>query len=60
MQSIFLLSIYFIQEKHFLRGAFTYACLLNFKHIYLYASIAFLAYILKYYVLKAESNSAKI
>lgn len=52
MQAIFILSIYFIQQEKYLKGAFTYACLLNFKHIYLYAAIAFASYLLKHYVLK--------
>lgn len=52
MQAVFLLSVHLIQQKKFLRGAFLYSCLLNFKHIYLYASLAFLAYILKQYVFK--------
>lgn len=60
MQAIFLLSVHFIQQDKFLRGAFLYSCLLNFKHIYLYASLAFLAYILKQYVLKADSNQERL
>jgi alpha-1,3-glucosyltransferase len=47
MQALFLLSVYLIQEGKFLQGAFAFSTLLNFKHIYLYASIAFVAYLLK-------------
>lgn len=50
MQAFFLLGVYLIEQGHFLKGAFAYACLLNFKHIYLYSSLAFFAYILKKYV----------
>lgn len=47
MQAIFLMSIEFIRRKQYIKGAFTYSILLNFKHIYLYAALAFFAYILK-------------
>ena len=47
MQALFLLSVYLVQEGKFLQGAFAFSTLLNFKHIYLYASIAFVAYLLK-------------
>jgi ALG6, ALG8 glycosyltransferase family len=33
---------------------------LNFKHIYLYAGLAFFAYILKNYVLKPDGNLEKL
>lgn len=60
MQAIFLLSVHLIQQDKFLQGAFLYSCLLNFKHIYLYASLAFLAYILKQYVLKADHHQERL
>lgn len=60
MQAIFILSVYLIIKEDYLKGAFVYACLLNFKHIYLYSGIAFLAYILKHYVLKPQSFTHKI
>lgn len=60
MQAVFLLSVHLVQQQKFLKGAFLYSCLLNFKHIYLYAALAFLAYILKQYVLKAENNQQRL
>jgi alpha-1,3-glucosyltransferase len=60
MQALFLLSVYFVQEGMFLRGAFAFSTLLNFKHIYLYAAIGFVAYLLKEYVLKGEGVGEKI
>ena len=51
MQAIFLLSIELIRRKEFVKGAFCYSVLLNFKHLYLYSSLAFFVYILKDYVL---------
>jgi len=52
MQAIFLASIELIRRKKYEEAAFVYSCLLNFKHIYLYASLAFFSCILKEYVLK--------
>jgi alpha-1,3-glucosyltransferase len=53
MQALFLLAVHLLQQKRFLPAAITYATLLNFKHIYLYAALAFFAYILKHYVMAA-------
>ena len=55
MQTLFLLSIELIRREKFTAGAFCYSLLLNFKHIYLYSSIAFFIYILKEYVLKESA-----
>jgi hypothetical protein len=50
MQAIFLAAVQLIRTKRFLLGAFVYSVLLNFKHIYLYAVLAFFFCILKEYV----------
>lgn len=51
MQAIFILSVELIRRRQFAKGALAYSILLNFKHIYLYSSLAFFIYILKEYVL---------
>lgn len=60
MQAIFLLSIHFMVNKQFLLGAFTYSCLLNLKHIYLYSVLAFVACILKEYILSEKSLPSRL
>lgn len=50
MQSLLVLSVGLIKEKKYLMGAFTYAILLNFKHMYLYSAPAFFVYLLKEYI----------
>ena len=47
MQALLLLSVQLIRTRRFLLGALAYSALLNFKHIYLYAALAFFIYILK-------------
>ena len=47
MQAIFIYSVYSMQQTNFLRGAFFYSVLINFKHIYIYAALAFFLFILK-------------
>ena len=48
-----------MRRKQFLAAAFTYSALLNFKHIYLYASLAFFIYLLKEYVLAGQDINKK-
>ena len=60
MQAIFLLSVELIRRKRFEEGAFVYSCLLNFKHIYLYAALAFFVCIVKEYIFKEVSFANKI
>jgi alpha-1,3-glucosyltransferase len=60
MQAIFLLSVQLIRTERFVLGAFVFSVLLNFKHIYLYAAIAYFIYILKEYILKDGSLKDKI
>ena len=60
MQAIFIASIQFMRKEYYLSAAFTYATLLNFKHIYLYAALAFVVALLKLYVLAPSNTSEKI
>ncbi|XP_023291817.2 probable dolichyl pyrophosphate Glc1Man9GlcNAc2 alpha-1,3-glucosyltransferase isoform X1 [Lucilia cuprina] len=53
---LLLLSISYILEDQFLKGTFIFACLLNFKHIFLYTAPAFGIYLLRYYCLDASKN----
>lgn len=46
---ILLLSIAFLLEEQNLKAAFTFALLLNFKHIFLYMAPAFGVYLLRFY-----------
>lgn len=55
LQALFVLSIYFMEEKKYLLGAFTYSLLLNFKHIYLYCALAYFIYLLVNYVIVSSS-----
>ncbi|XP_053949844.1 probable dolichyl pyrophosphate Glc1Man9GlcNAc2 alpha-1,3-glucosyltransferase isoform X2 [Anastrepha ludens] len=56
---ILLLSISFLLEERYLLSAFTFALLLNFKHIFLYMAPAFAVYLLKFYCLDAGRNTYK-
>lgn len=51
MQALFLLSVQLVRRKQYAKGALAYSLLLNFKHIYLYAALAFFSYILKEHIL---------
>ncbi|XP_065364538.1 probable dolichyl pyrophosphate Glc1Man9GlcNAc2 alpha-1,3-glucosyltransferase [Calliphora vicina] len=53
---LLLLSISYMLEDRFLKGTFIFACLLNFKHIFLYTAPAFGIYLLRYYCLEAGKN----
>lgn len=58
---ILLLSILRINQRRFLEGAFWFAVLLNFKHIYLYISPAYGIYMFKTYCfdIKVDKNTKK-
>lgn len=57
LQTIFLLSLYFlIIKKQYLKAAFTYSVLINFKHIYIYCALAYFVIILKDYVLQYDRS----
>jgi alpha-1,3-glucosyltransferase len=60
MQSALLFSVYLMNNKQYLLSAFIYALLINFKHIYMYASLAFFAYLIKNYVLKPTELKLKV
>lgn len=60
MQGIIVVAVYCMEKRKFLVGAFIYGSLINFKHIYLYGMFAFFVYILKEYVLKANSSIEKV
>ncbi|KAL5273191.1 ALG8 family protein [Megaselia abdita] len=51
---ILLFSIALILEKKFIKGAFLFAALLNFKHIFIYVAPAFGVFLLKDYVFNKE------
>lgn len=53
---LLLLSISYLLEDRMLKGTFIFACLLNFKHIFLYTAPAFGIYLLRYYCLDASKN----
>jgi len=46
---LFILSIAYIGEGKDLKGAFIFACLLNFKHIFIYAVPVFTVYLFRHY-----------
>lgn len=50
MQAILVLSVGYMNKHNYLKAAFCFSLLLNFKHIYLYCALAFFVYLLKYYV----------
>lgn len=54
LMGLLLLSISFIQRGQDLRGAITFAVLLNFKHIFIYAAPAFFVYLLRHYCFEEE------
>lgn len=60
MQALFLLSIELLRRRQFVKGALAYSTLLNFKHIYLYSSLAFFVFILKEYVLRQKDIKSRI
>ena len=60
MQALFLASVNLINRRQYLAGAFAYTVLLNFKHIYLYAALAFFVSILKGYVLRKRAIRKQI
>lgn len=49
LQGILIFAIKNIENKKFLRGAFLFTVLLNFKHIYLYVAGAFFFYLISAY-----------
>ena len=58
MQGILIFSIEFMLQGRVLRGAFVFACLLNFKHIYFYVAPVYFVYIMGQYVMKEEGGVA--
>lgn len=60
MQTIFLLSIHYARKKKYLASAFTYACLINFKHIYIYPALAYVIFLLKEYIVIQKGYQNKI
>jgi alpha-1,3-glucosyltransferase len=54
LQTLFILSVYCVQQGRFLPGALFYATLINFKHIYIYAAPAFFIYLLRKQVCQAS------
>ena len=60
LQTLFLTSVYFLIVKdNYSAAALFYSILLNFKHIYLYCSIAFFIIILKNYILVSKINTSE-
>lgn len=57
---ILLLSISFLIRRKFLWSAFTFAVLLNFKHIFLYLAPAFGVYLLRFYCLEQVGIKSQI
>ncbi|XP_036319534.1 probable dolichyl pyrophosphate Glc1Man9GlcNAc2 alpha-1,3-glucosyltransferase isoform X1 [Rhagoletis pomonella] len=53
---LLFLSISLLLEERYLLSAFTFAVLLNFKHIFLYMAPAFAFYLLKFYCLDVGRN----
>ncbi|XP_036364126.1 probable dolichyl pyrophosphate Glc1Man9GlcNAc2 alpha-1,3-glucosyltransferase isoform X1 [Octopus sinensis] len=53
---ILLLSLVRIRQGKFLRGAFLFVVLLNFKHIFLYIAPAYFVYLLKCYCFRSTSD----
>lgn len=51
MFGILLISISEMLKEHFLQSAFYFALLLNMKHIFVYISPVYIAYLLKHYCL---------
>lgn len=54
MQALLVWAVGLIKNKDYLKGAFVFSVLLNFKHIYLYCAPAFFIYLLKEYVFGKE------
>ncbi|XP_017091387.2 probable dolichyl pyrophosphate Glc1Man9GlcNAc2 alpha-1,3-glucosyltransferase [Drosophila bipectinata] len=57
---ILLLGISFLVRRRFLCSAFTFAVLLNFKHIFLYLAPAFGVYLLRFYCLEQVGTKSQI
>ncbi|EDW72183.1 uncharacterized protein Dwil_GK10271 [Drosophila willistoni] len=57
---ILLLSLSCLFRQRYLWSAFTFAVLLNFKHIFLYMAPAFAVYFLKYHCLQQQQTMAKL
>lgn len=53
---LLLLSISYVLDDCLLKATFVFACLLNFKHIFLYTAPAFGVYLLKHYCFDASKN----
>ncbi|XP_073833965.1 ALG6/ALG8 family glucosyltransferase xit [Musca autumnalis] len=53
---ILLLSISYLLEERYVKCAFIFACLLNFKHIFVYMAPAFGVYLLRHYCLDPSKN----
>jgi len=51
---LFILSIAYIREGQDLKGALIFACLLNFKHIFIYSVPVFTVYLFRHYCFKDE------
>ncbi|XP_075159185.1 ALG6/ALG8 family glucosyltransferase xit [Haematobia irritans] len=56
LYGILLFSISYLLEERYVMCAFVFACLLNFKHIFLYMAPAFGIYLLRNYCLDASKN----
>lgn len=54
---LLLLSISALLRERYLWSAFSFAVLLNFKHIFLYMAPAFAVYLLKFYCLNGKQNA---
>eukprot|EP00158_Paraphelidium_tribonemae_P007551 Partr_v1_DN28284_c1_g4_i7_m75283 putative Asparagine-linked glycosylation 8, alpha-1,3-glucosyltransferase homolog (S. cerevisiae) len=52
MYGLLVLALYALRQEQVLVGAFIYAVLINFKHIYLYLAPAFFVYLLRRYCWK--------
>ncbi|KAM7347478.1 ALG6/ALG8 family glucosyltransferase xit [Cochliomyia hominivorax] len=53
---LLLLSISYMLDNKHLKAAFVFACLLNFKHIFLYTAPAYAVYLLRHYCFDGRKN----
>jgi alpha-1,3-glucosyltransferase len=56
MQAILILSVGLMNRKKYLKAAFTFAILLNFKHIYMYCAPAYFIYLIKCYIFNKNNT----
>jgi hypothetical protein len=57
LQAVLVLSVHFMNQKCYLKSAFLYSVLLNFKHIYLYCAPAYFLYLLKCYIFDSHNKN---